>query len=485
MKQSFANIFLCSLTVILFFGFRLNGQDIKIDLGPDKIAANQQFTITLTVSNDRLESYNGFPEIQGFAKRGTSSSSSTNFINGRVSSSQSITQNYMPLKEGTFTIPPFTITVNGIKVGSQGKRVVVGPAVQRRQQQRYDPFSSDPFQDFFGRQSAPKEYVDVEADAFLALTTDKDEVYQGEGFTLTLAFYVSESNRADMRFYELGRQITDIIKNIKPANCWEENFNIDNINGEPVQLGNKRYSQYKIFQATYYPLNSDDISFPSVGLELIKYQVAKNPSFFGQNKKEDFETFYSKPKSVRVVDLPPHPMKESVAVGNYRLRENISTEQLRTGESFNYSFQVQGEGNISSINKPEIDQSSDFDFYPPNVQQDIMRSNGRVRGTKTFNYYGIPNEPGEYRLSDYFSWVFFNPAIDNYDTLRSDIRLAVTGESKKNESILATDMGSFYDLIDLKDNKLNSRNDEGYFKLFANILILLMFVATAIIVFKK
>ena len=144
-----------------------------------------------------------------------------------------------------------------------------------------------------------------------------------------------------------------------------------------------------------------------------------------------------------------------------------------------------GEGNISSINKPEIGKTADFDFYPPNVQQDIMRSNGRVRGTKSFNYYGIPNEPGEYRLSDYFNWVFFNPAIDNYDTLRSEVQLVVTGESKKNESILATDMGSFYDLIDLKDNTLVSRDQEGYFKLFANILILLMFVATAFIVFRK
>ncbi|MEQ8712931.1 MAG: BatD family protein, partial [Cyclobacteriaceae bacterium] len=411
------------------------------------------------------------------------SSSSTNFVNGRISSSQSITQNYLPLQEGTYTLQPFDITVNGEKVSSPGKKIVVGPPVQR--QQRYDPFSGDPFQDVFGRQSAPKEYVDVEADAFLALSTDKDEVYQGEGFTLTLAFYVSESNRADMRFYELGRQITDIIKDIKPSNCWEENFNIDNINGEPVQLGGKRYSQYKIFQATYYPLNSEDISFPSVGLELIKYQVAKNPSFFGQNKKEDFETFYSKPKAVKVVDLPPHPLKESVAVGNYRLKENISTNQLKTGDSFNYSFQVMGEGNISSINKPEIDETSDFDFYPPNVQQDIMRSNGRVRGTKSFNYYGIPNEPGEYQLGDYFSWVYFNTSTDQYDTLSSEVQLVVTGESKKNESILATDMGSFYDLIDLKDNKLVSRDKEGYFKLFANILILLMFVATAFIVFRK
>ena len=71
--------------------------------------------------------------------------------------------------------------------------------------------------------------MDIEANAFLALTTDKPEVYVGEGFTTTLAFYVSEENRAELRFYDLGKQITDIVKEIKPNTCWEENFNIDNI----------------------------------------------------------------------------------------------------------------------------------------------------------------------------------------------------------------------------------------------------------------
>ena len=483
MKQTFA--FASSvITAILLSGLQLFAQEISIDLGPDQIAVNQLYTITLTVKNGKLESYDAFPEINGFLKRGTSSSSSTNFINGRISSSQSITQNYQARAEGTYTIPPFTMEVNGERVQSQGKTITVGPPAQRRQQ-RYDPFGTDPFQDFFGRQNTPKEYIDVEADAFLALTTDKDEVYLGEGFTVTLAFYVSESNRADMRFYELGRQITDIIKEIKPSNCWEENFNIDNINGEPVTLGDKRYSQYKIFQATYYPLNLEDISFPPVGLELIKYKVAKNPSFFGQNKQEDFETFYSKPKAIKVVDLPPHPLKNQVSVGMYRLKENISDRSIQTGNSFNYTFEIQGEGNISAINKPVINDDSNFDFYPPNIQQDIMRSAGRVRGSKQFNYYGIPNEPGNFNLSDYFQWVYFDTSRERYDTLRSEIQVVVTGESKKNEAILSTDMGSFYDMISLRDNKLIQRDDRGYFKTFANIFILLMFVATAYLVFRK
>lgn len=484
MKQSIAVLITVFNTLLIGLGFQDSfGQEIKIDMGADQIAANQLFTITITVSNGRLESYDGFPEIRGMSKRGTSSSSSTNFVNGRISSTQSITQNYLPNGQGTINIPAFSLTVNGQKFNVPAKTVTVGPPAQR--QQRQDPFGGDPFQDFFGRQNAPQEFIDVQADAFLGVSTDKDEVYKGEGFTLTLAFYVAESNKAEMRFHDLGRQITEIMKAIKPANCWEENFNIDNISGEPITLGNKRYNHYKIFQATYYPLNVNEITIPKVGLELIKYQVAKNPTFFGQNRKEDFETFYSKPKKIRVKDLPPHPLKNSVAVGNFFLNENISGNQLQTGNSFTYSFEIKGEGNISAIPKPEIKEDKNFDFYPPNIKQDIVRSNGKVRGSKAFQFYGIPNEPGEYNLGNYVNWVFFNTKSKKYDTLRSEQKVIVMGESRKNESILASDMGSFYDIIEFTDNTLTSITDRSSLKLFANIFILLMLAATAFFIYKK
>src|SRR5210317_1812704 len=242
------------ITSLIFTGFLLIGwnafsQQVSIQLGPDQIGFNQVFTITITVENDQLKSYNGFPDIPGFAKRGTSSSSSTNIVNGRVSSRQSIIQNYMPKAEGTYVIQPFTMEINGQSVNSPGKTVKVGPPVQ---QQTRDPFSIDPFDDFFSNRSEPQEFVDIQEDAFLALTTDKDEVFIGEGFTMTLAFYVAEDNRAPLQFYEPAKQLSEILKEIKPSNCWEENFNIDNLNGEPVTINNKGYSQYKIYQATYY-----------------------------------------------------------------------------------------------------------------------------------------------------------------------------------------------------------------------------------------
>lgn len=474
-------ILLGCLILCAFFQ-QSTAQDIKVELGPDEVAENQLFTITLTVENERLREYSSFPEIEGLIKRGTSSSTSTSYINGRMTSTQSITQNYQPIDEGSVVIPNFTMTVNGTEVNVPGKTIKVGPPAQNRNSR---PRSSDPFQDFFNRGSNNTEFVDVRAEAFLALTTDRPEVYVGEGFTTTLAFYVAETNRAEMRFYDLGNQITEIVKSIKPDNCWEENFNIDNIQGQSVEINGKGYTQYKIYQAAFYPLNDEDISFPAVDLKMIKYRLAKNPSFFGRNRQEDYETFTSRPKSVKVKELPPHPLRDKVAVGNYTLREQISSRQLETGQSFNYSFSISGEGNISSIESPQIPENEDFDFYEPNMRQNIRRSSNRVTGTKVFDYYGIPNEPGSYQLSDYLQWIYFNPVREKYDTLKSDINVSVIGESRKNEYISSNDLGSFYDLIEFQDNELKSLNGPDFLQIIINVLIFAAIVGSAVMIFRK
>jgi hypothetical protein len=465
---------------ILLISIHASAQEIRVKLGPDQIAVNQAFTITVTVENDRIKSYDNFPDIAGMTKRGTSSSSSTNIVNGQISSSQSIIQNYIPDQEGMARIPDFEMTINGKRVRVKGKTVKIGPAVKQR---NYDPFG-DPFGDVFSRRNEPTEYIEVKDNAFFALSLDKTEVYIGEGFNAQLAFYVPQNSRAPLQFHDTGKQLTEILKDIRPANCWEENFNIDNINGEVVQLNNKNYIKYKIYQATYFPLTLEAIEFPKVGLEMIKYKVAKNPTFFGRNRKQDFKTFYTRPKKVIVKDLPPHPLKNEVNVGNYWLSDKINRGELNTGESFNYIFEIKGEGNISAIDNPTVRNDKNFDFFDPNVRQEIRRSNNRVMGSKSFSYFGIPNEPGEFNLGNYFEWIFFNPYDEKYDTLEVDVPLTITGESKRNDYISSNDLGSFYDIIEFKDNDIRNINTDQTIKLFFNLFILLVLISTAYIIFK-
>ncbi len=475
--------FFLSLLFLLYI-FSIAQAQVQITLGPDEIGENQIWTITITVQNDRLKSYDNFPEIKGFRKRGQSTQSTTNIVNGQISSSQSVIMTYAPSQQGTITVPTFTLRVNDKPVNVPGKKVKVGPPLQ---QQQRDPFKNffdrSPTDDFFNE--GDTEFVDIKEDAFLALTTTKEEVYIGEGFNATLSFFVSQDNRAPLQFYELGRQLAEILKKIKPTTCWEENFNIENIEGESVKINGRDYTQYKVYQATYFPLNTETINFPSVGLEMIKYKVAKNPSFFGQNRKEDFKKFYTKAKRITVKELPPHPLRNAVAVGDYKLDERIRSKELQSGQSAGYNFNIYGEGNISSITKPVTKGDGSFEFYEPNVRQDITRQKNRVTGTKSFDYFMIPKEPGKYDLGDYFQWVFFNPRQEKYDTLKSKLIVNVTGESKKNEAIQSSDVGNFYDKIEFADNSLHSIKDNQWQNWAFNGFILVMLTASAYLVLRK
>jgi hypothetical protein len=464
----------------------LQAQDISIELGPSEIALNQAFTITVKLEGETLKSYNNFPEIKGLIKRGTSSSSSTNIFNGQVTRSQSITQTYVAERESTITIPAFTITVNGKQVSSGGKTINVGPAQQRQQQRRYDPFGSDPFEDFFGRGNESEEFVDVKADAFFAVTTNKNEVFVGEGVNTTLAFYVSNDNQAQLQFHELTTQLNEILKTIKPENVWEENFSIVNIKPEPINLNGKRYSVYKIFQATFFPLNEEDIVFPSVGLKMVKYQVAKSRSVFGQNRKEGFKTFYSKPKTVKVKPLPEHPLKENVPVGDYQLSEEISKTQAETGESIALDFDVRGTGNIAYVSEPILKKDKKLEIYSPNSQENISRSGTSVMGTKSFQYYLSPKEPGEYNLSDYIQFIYFNTTKKKYDTLKSQYTINVSGSSLKNKAIgEASSEGLFYDRIENEPNELKAMVNYDWMKWVVNSIIVLALGISLFILFKK
>ncbi len=469
-----------SAHLVAFFSIIGQAQPIQIILGPDEIGENQAWTITITVQNDNVKTFDNFPEIGGFRKRGQSTSSQTSIINGQVSSSQSIIMTYAPVKQGIVVIPPFKMTINDQVVSSPGKKVKIGPPVQ---QQR------DPFRSFFERDdpmsSTPTEFIDIKEDAFFALTTNKDEVYVGEGFNAILAFYVAESNQAPLYWYQISKQVSEIVKKIKPQNCWEENFSIENIEGTRIELNGKGYTQYKIYQATYYPLNIDPVKFPGVSLEMIKYKVAKNPSFFGQNRQEDFKTFYSKPKTVLVKELPPHPLRDRVAVGNYRLEEKIGSTALQTGKSISYEFTIYGEGNISAVAKPPVESNPYFDFYEPNVRQKITRQSNRVTGTKSFTYFIIPKEPGDYQLGDYMKWVFFNPEKKSYDTLVARTTAQVTGESLKNETIESVDGGSFYDTINTADNSLRQYNNPEWLKWVINAFVLAIMAGSAYLVFRR
>lgn len=454
-------------------------QKTNIQIGKTTIALNEYFTIALKVEGQNIQSYSGFPSIEGFNKRGTSSSSSVNFINGRTSSSRSITQNYQAVKEGTFKLPPFTITLNGKKINSTGATITVGPAKQQKRRR-------SAFDDFFGGSQQPQEYVEVEDDAFFAIASNKKEIYEGEGVTISGAFYIPESQRnLFSSTKDLSQQIQDIKANLTPKQCWEESFDIQEVQAERTTLNGMNYLKFVFFKSTYYPLNDNDLVFPSQNLKMIKYKIAKQRSFWGNNAQETFKTFQSKTKHIKVKRLPPHPLRDRVAVGDYKLIDKVDKSSISTNESIKYNISIYGEGNISAISIPELKNNDSLTFFKPTINSLINRNDDRVTGSREFSYDIIPNEPGFYSFKDQLSFIYFNVRTEKYDTLYPKVILNVIGESRKNASISNSDLGPFYDSIDLEDNNLLSRTPGSWLKLIANISILTAILAIVFVVIKK
>ncbi len=468
------------LSFFSLFASFVQAQDIRIELGPDEVALNETFNIKITVSDEKIRSYDPFPEIPGFQKQGLSQSSSMNVINGKMSSTNSIIQYYKPLRKGQYTLQGFSMNINGSSATSPGKTITVVDPRQSQRSRNYDPFD-----DFFGGVEEDPEFVEVEDDAFFSLSVDKEEVFVGEGFNVVLAFYMSQDNQAPFNFHEPGRQLENIIKKIKPTNAWEESFGITNIQPERVEINGKSWTRFKVYESTFYPFSEGTVHIPSVPWEMIKYKIAKNPTFFGNNRLEDFKTFYSKARDITVKPLPPHPLKNEVSVGQYELRENFEQQEIATGEGLTYKFGIVGEGNINSIKPPRKSSSQRLTSFSPNERQQINRGRGKVTGIKEYSYYLTVNEAGQVQLKDHFEWIFFDPALEKYDTLRPQAVLNVVGESKVNQAISSSRLGGIYDLIEVEDNRLISQRYQSYLTTLVNILLLGCVILLGILMVKK
>lgn len=475
---------LSSLLVFALFFFygELFAQQVEVELGPDQIGLNETFTIKINVANEKIKSYDQFPDIPGFQKQGISQSSSMNVINGQVTSSNSIIQYYKPSRKGEFTLPSFSIEINGQNFDFEGKTITVTDPVSSG---RSSGNAGDPFSDFFNRSQEEPEYIELDDEAFFSVTVDKDTVYAGEGFNMNLAFYMSETNQAPFNFHRPGEQLDEVLKQIKPTNAWEENYNISNIDPEQVLINGKRWVRYKVYEATFYPFSEGTIEIPSIPWEMIKYRIAKNPSFFGSNRQEDFKTFYSAPKTVTVKPLPSHPLRNEVAVGQYQLRENITELEVETGEGFNYSFGISGVGNINAISPPKLLPGRNLDTFDPNVRQQINRGYGRVSGIKEFNYFMTINEAGEVDLANTLEWIYFDPERESYDTLRPSAVIKAVGESKVNQAISNRRLGGIYDRIASEDNTFLNEQYKYYFTVAINLLLLASVVFLAVVIIRR
>lgn len=458
------NIFLC------FSGISLaqSSENLAtIEYGSKNLTLDQPFLISVVLRDVETRPSVIFPEIKDLEKRSKSATSSVNTVDGRKVVIQTITQEYYAKKAGNYLIPQFTLTVNNLKLHSDETMVVFAKTG--------DESGNAPDDNV-----AVTEVEDNSQSVFLSVQTDKKQVYIRQGFAVRISLYIAENAPVEMEFYRFNEQLQSILKAVRPVNCWEENIGVEEIIKRKVTIRGRKYAEYNMYQARLFPITTEDIVLPSVKLDML---VTESGRAVNVDKKL-VRGFYSRPVTVVVKQLPDHPLRDQVAVGQYSLKERLSSDLVYPGESVRYMFKVEGVGNITAIPAPVIQASSSFDIYPPEVSQVIKRSYQSVVGEKTFNYFVVPRKDGEFPLSRYFHWIYFDVERQKYDTLTSAASLEVRGDDYKLANLSLSGSSGLYDNLESLDSSRETIDYKKILKDLTNILIALLLV-TMIWVFRK
>lgn len=471
------------INILIFFWFLLcfstkaqQNSDVSLIIGEKNISLEDPFVVTVVLKflGESPNPEYKFPELANFSKRGVSKSIARSFVSGQPVATCTITQNYAAKKEGIFKVPAFKVNINGTDLKQEAIVVKVSKATTTSKKETNNNESTkstdnqEDFTDFIEGNSPELANLNTKEDAFLSLSSSKSTPYVGEGFTVTLAFYVAKSNTAEIEFHQNDTQIPIITKKIKPENCWEESFGITELQESQVSINGKQYTQYKLYQSTFYPLNDKKIVFPSVSLRLLKFIPEKNG-----NKKSTYVSFQTNAFYVKAKELPPHPLKNEVSVGEFTWREALNKHKVITGKSVEYSLQIMGDG--YNVKLPQIQNDSIFDFFPPEVDAINTPQNNKIISTKSFTFQIIPKRAGNFALDKYFQWVYFNTKTEKYDTLKSVLKLEVSGQSIQTADSPLTQT-SVYDGLEQTDSSEEASNFKKILKDEANILIVIMLI---------
>lgn len=458
------NIFLCFSGIALA---QTPDNLATIEYGSKNLTLDQPFLISVVLRDAETRPSVIFPEIKDLEKRSKSATSSVNTVDGRKVVIQTITQEYYAKKAGNYLIPEFTLTVNNLKLRSEETMVVFAK-------------TGDESGNALDDNVAVTEVDDNSQSVFLSVQTDKKQVYIRQGFAVRISLYIAENAPVEMEFYRFNEQLQSILKAVRPVNCWEENIGVEEIIKRKVTIRGRKYAEYNMYQARLFPITTEDIVLPSVKLDML---VTESGGAVNVEKKL-VRGFYSRPVTVVVRQLPDHPLRDQVAVGQYSLKERLSSDLVYPGESVRYMFKVEGVGNITAIPAPVIQASSSFDIYPPEVSQVIKRSYQSVVGERTFNYFVVPRKDGEFPLSRYFHWIYFDVEKQKYDTLTSAASLEVRGDDYKLANLSLSGSSGLYDNLENLDSSRETIDYKKILKDLTNIVIALLLV-TMIWVFRK
>lgn len=389
---------------------------------PDVVAVGDQFRLSYTVTTQSVKDFRAPGSISGFdilMGPSRSQQSSTQIINGKVSSSSSITFTYilMANAEGDFSIPAATIVADGETLISNAVKIKVLPR---------DPAASNSAGGSAGTSggsssgqsgsvSSPSSSGNTisNEDIFITATASKTKVYEQEAFLLTFKIYTL----VDLRGFD----------NVKLPD-------FKGFHSQEVELPSNQKWQLEHYKGRNYhtTVYRQFVLFPQQAGELVIEQGRFDASiarvirsadpfdaFFngGSNFVEIKKTILTPKITINVSALPAgKPSGFSGGVGEFSITSSISTQELKTNDAVTVKVVISGTGNMKLFSNPEIKFPDDFDVYDPKIENMVRLTNSGLTGNRVIEYLAIPRHAGDFKIPA-ITFSYFDIKSKSYKTL--------------------------------------------------------------------
>ena len=148
----------------------------------------------------------------------------------------------------------------------------------------------------------------------------------------------------------------------------------------------------------------------------------------------------SEPATFEVKPLPPNaPPNFSGGVGTFAMTTEAKPKRVQVGDPITVTSTVSGRGNFDRVNAPALEDDHGWHKYPSSSKFKQDDEVG-ISGAKTFETVISPNEKKQALPPLVFS--YFDPVKENYVTLRSDaMPITVEGGAAPAPAVVASQPG--------------------------------------------
>lgn len=429
---------------------------ITAKLSDDKIGVGEIFTLSVTIDNSVGKIT--IPDIDGLMLRGTSKSVNMMYSSGSLKTIQTYNYNYIAVKEGFYTIDKITVKANNnTYIANPISIEVVSDSVR-------NSILNKPEGDSF------EGFMNYREDIIVNNTINKKEFYIYE------PIYIEQKAYSHVPVNVIGiSKIPDRNDFLVYTDSSERNSYTEIIDGKRVNV---------------IPLKKEVLFAVKQGEKNIlttPFVFEKNNMFYDriQYGEEEFD--------IKILSLPSAKDYKnfSGAVGDFKFNTKINKTNINIGDEVLISIEVIGEGNISIINMPNLndDIKNYFSVYQPKIFETNWFENNKMIGKKTKEYILVATNKGNYTIEN-IDFCYFSPKDKSYTNIYAkNINLFIDGNKNYNNSQATLNIGNDTkktEIMQIRNNIIKKQNDKNFKLLNMNIIYIyvLLMIAISIIIYN-